>query len=300
MASKSIRFSNFKERPTNTGLRQEYALEYSIVDTDSGEPEDPHSKTREVVIGISSTLKGIWGLDAENLQKVLFEFAKRHIKDKVWDNTLSAYEEIQLTSRNAPSQCPFDPMKIEMTLESDFVFPVTDQGLFERNTSSLAAQIIESRDNINVLFGERFKGKLLNLPQERNLLQLFRNCDTQEDFTYRAVSLCELAKSIETEHIKNLVQPPKGSGSLDTLGTFLRDGEHFPNQKTNKINQIMSSLQKLNHLRRGFPVHADSSEVIRALKFFGVEYPILDYQTAWIKLLKAYSETLQHLLNLLK
>jgi hypothetical protein len=299
MESKTVRFSNPEWLPVVTGLRKEYAVEYSIVDTRFvGEPDEASlTKTGRIVVGISSTLESKWGLDTETLERVLFEYAKRHIKGKVFDNTLSTYEEIQLTSLNAPDECPFDPTLIEMSFGSEYTFPVSDRSVAERAAPpTLAAQIIDLRDNVNALFGDRFKGRLLGLPQERSLLELFHECDSQEEFTYRLVALCGLAISIDTNYIRKQIEASDDQKSLDVLGEFLR--KYFSDKKA---NQIMGRLQNFNRLRRMYPVHTDRARgVMEAHKFFDLDYPVRDYQAAWIKLLEAYSHTLELLMKLLK
>jgi len=125
---RTVKFKDGRRLPI-TSTRFDYALKYSVVDTDFvGEPEElSHTKHGSIVVGISMPLATAWGLDESSCEKVLFEYAKRHIKDKVFDNTLSEHEELQLTTSTAPKKCPFDPKRIEISFERPFEFPVADE-----------------------------------------------------------------------------------------------------------------------------------------------------------------------------
>ena len=147
----------------------------------------------------------------------------------------------------------------------------------------LASQIVVLRDNINALYGEKFGGWLLSLPQERSLLELFRTCGSQEEFGYRVPSLCTLAISFDGK-------------SIDDIGAFLRT-----KYTAQKVNPIMDGLQKFNQLRRMYPVHTDRADgVMAAHKHFDLAYPTEDYQGAWTKLLSGYLQLLRQILDLLK
>lgn len=264
----------------------EIAFDYSAVDSAFvGQPEET-SKTRHgvIVVAISRWLSTGWGLDKDSLAKVLFEYAKRHIREKVFDRTLGTHEEIELTTSNCPRKCPFDPVRIDMSFGKGYEFPVAQGNPVERaDPLGLASQIIDVRDSIHALYGEKFGGRLLGLPSERCLLELFRTCGSQEEFGYRVPSLCTLATSFEGR-------------SIDDVGVLLR-----AKFSVEGVNPIMDELQKFNQLRRMYPVHTDrASGVMAAHKHFGFEYPVQNYQGAWTKLLSAYFEVLSRILELLK
>ena len=262
------------------------AFEYSAVDSAFvGQPEETSmARHGEIVVTISRWLSTSWGLDEDALAKVLFEYARRHIRDKVFDGALSTHEGIELTTSNCPKKCPFDPVRIDMSFGKAYEFPVAGGNPIEKAApSALASQIIDLRDNINALYGEKFGGRLLALPQERGLLELFRTCDSQEEFGYRAPSLCTLATSFEGMNV-------------DDVGVLLRT-----KFSAERVSPIMNELQKFNQLRRMYPVHTDrAGGVIAAHQHFGLEYPVADHQLAWTKLLGAYFELLKRILELLK
>jgi len=282
--TETVVFSNRRWLPDSGRDSTGIALEYSVVGTEFvNQPEELSKKRRGVVIvEISEWLSIQWRLEQDALANVLFEYAKRHVRDKIFDKTLAAREKIVLTMANSPHQCPFDPGRIDVS--SQYQFPVAPENPIESaRPSDIASQIIDLRDNINALSGEKLQCRLLGLPQERNLLELFRTCGSQEEFGYRVPSLCTLAVSFERR-------------SLDQVGELLRE-----NFSAEKVNPIMDRLQKFNHLRRMYPVHTDrATGVVAAHQHFGLEYPIADYRSAWTKLLNAYVETLSDLIELLK
>ena len=57
-------------------------------------------------------------------------------------------------------------------------------------------------------------------------------------------------------------------------------------------------MVEFNHLRRMYPLHTDRSKgVLAALEFFGIEYPVQNYQAAWGKLLESYRSLLGEILS---
>jgi len=282
------------------GDGREIAFKYSVVDVDliGSSQEAADTLEGEVVVGISRTLETLWKLEPTSVNKVLLAYAGQLIRDKLLDGTLSKREDIQLSTYNsAPDHPPFDPDTVQMSFDVAYPIQPEVERLVEASPQqALASEIIGFRDSINALFGEKFGGRLLGLPQERSLSELSRPCNSLEEFAFRVASLAGLATSIETSYIKARVQPGEQKKPLDLMGEFLRD-QCSPQD----VNPIMDSLKNLNRVRRMYPIHTDRANgVISSFVFFGLQYPIRDYQTAWITLLKAYSEALHSLLNLLK
>jgi hypothetical protein len=248
----------------------------------------------------------VWGLSDDNdLQMVLFEHAKRHIKIKIEEDSLGDRTDIQLTSYNSPQKCPYDPKRISYSWGTPLNFTVPPKNpLSDPEPSSLASQIVDLRDSINAIFGERYGGRLLLLPQERHLVELFKRCDDHESFAYRVASLGGLATAISSSDINQLISKNSdnetigNSGPLDLLGRYLR-GQYKLN--IIEVNKIMDILQNFNRMRRMYPVHTDRAKgVLEAHKFFKVGYPVEDHEKAGRKLLEFYREALKGILDLIK
>jgi hypothetical protein len=250
-----------------------------------------------VKVNISRTLRTVWGLDHVGLEKVLGSYAKDHLVSKVESSSDSDLEEIQLSTYNAPNNPPFDPSQLNHIVPSEFEVDVPDLGNVPNTKSiEIASQIIDLRDTINAIYGERYKTRILSLPQERALFELSRRCDSREEFTHRMASLCALAVSIDDNAFDKVEDFDTSGKSVDKMGRFLR--AKFSGDLPEKI---MMDLQSFNQLRRMYPIHTDrSSGVLKAHQYFGINYPIEDYQLAWNSILESYCTMLQRLLKLIR
>ncbi|MBL7177419.1 MAG: hypothetical protein ISS66_16470 [Desulfobacteraceae bacterium] len=303
----TVRFLNDEWLPV-TRDGSDYLLRYSFVDSDLLDKPEEESQTQDgyIIVGISGTLTSMWGLSRDDLRKVLFEYGKRHIGDMISEVSMGARTELQLTTANSPKKCPFDPKRIDIAFNTSLSFAgPLENPVASADPSSLAFQIVGLRDAINAIFGEKFEGRLLTLPQERHLVELFKSCTSREEFTHRVASLGGLATAIDAAPLKRLSprskteekEPtPKKRNSLDLLGAFLR--RHYDE---NEANTVMDNLQGYNRLRRIYPIHTDrAGGVLAAHQFFNIDYPVSNYQMAWGDLLKEYRRTLELLLQLLK
>lgn len=309
----TVKFTNDEWLPV-TRDGSDYRLCYSFVDSKLvDKPEESfHTKQGQIIIGISGTLETMWGLNRDGLQKVLFEYGKRHLETMISEGAMVERTEVQLTTASAPKQCPFDPKRINILLGTPFEFLLPSENpLAGAKPSSLAFQIVDLRDSINAIFGEKYKERLLTLPQERHLVELFKSCDTHEKFAYRVASLGGLVTAIEPKALKALIPMEKTENEiessnaqknneelkpLDLLGIFLRCS--YPGDK---VSVVMESLVGFNHLRRMYPIHTDRAKgVLSAHRFFDLDYPVSDYQKAWLRLLERYRDALEALLALLK
>ncbi len=251
---------------TRDGL--DYQVRYTFVDSVFVDKPEEVLRTKQghIIVGISGTLNSMWGLTRDDLRKVLFEYAKRHIGKMVSEGALVKQTEVQLTSVSAPSRCPFDPQRINIAFGVllQFSLPAVNP-LADAKPSSVAFQIVDLRDSINAIFGERFNGRILTLPQERHLVELFKSCGSREEFVCQVASLGGLAISIEPKSLKALrrdggvkskvrkdhpLKSQENPKPLDLLGTFLRN--RYP---AGKVNAVMDALQNFNQLRRIYPIH---------------------------------------------
>jgi hypothetical protein len=87
---------------------------YTVVRSDLiNAPEEISStKSFNLKIRISGLLALSWNLQPNDLVKVLFEYGKRSIVQRVKDDMLTPEQELLLTSENYPPSCPFDPDRI--------------------------------------------------------------------------------------------------------------------------------------------------------------------------------------------
>ncbi|MCJ7633755.1 hypothetical protein MUP77_15375 [Candidatus Bathyarchaeota archaeon] len=250
-----------------------------------------------VSVNISRTLQSIWNLDQDSLQKVLGVYAKEHLASKVEENSSTGSELLELSTYNAPNEPPFDPATLHFLIPSEFEVEIPEmKDPITKGAAEQASQIIDLRDAVNAVYGERHGKRLLSLAQERALFELSRRCDTREEFSHRVLSLCGLVISIDSGALPTLSGITVDGGSIDKLGQFLRTT--YPGSTS---DEIMEDFMHFNHLRRMYPTHTDkSSGVLAAFQHFGIEYPLQDYQRAWESLLERYRVLLTRLLHLLR
>ena len=159
-----------------------------------------------------------------------------------------------------------------------------------------ADRIIYLRDNINALCNAKLGNRLLHLPQERAIMELYKNCSSHEEFTHRVSSLAELASSFNTDRIRTILkETDQNLKSIALLERFLKIHCGLQNS-----DEIVEPLKNLNRFRQGYPVHTDhAGGLIGAHTFFGLNYPIEDWEGSWQILIEHYMKFLERLLNII-
>lgn len=296
-----IRFLDPFEIPT-TRDAFEISYTYQFVEGEYfNKPEqDFYTKKYSLKIGITGRMDAAWRAKDENfnLMKVLFEFGKRHVIQKLKDQTLQEKEELIISSNTHPDNCPFDSSKldypndkwIEIKLENE---PIMKQEEF----SDLAAFIIDTRDNINTLFHKLHNDKLFFLDQERDLLQLFRNAQSPEEYIFRITSLRNIITNINVTKLIEIINDNQTDNkSINLFERYLK--KEF---SKNYEESIIKTFRHINRLRMSYPIHSDQLDgVIEALKYFGLIYPIDDFTNAWKIILTHYKKSLEILLEMFK
>jgi len=109
----------------------EYGFYFDVVDSSLvGEPEERASTAKyRIKVGITYELLINWRLDnasEDDLIKVLFHYARKYVKQKIKDDTLTDYEELLLsTKEHREGYCPLDisripnPVGFTSTIEVD-------------------------------------------------------------------------------------------------------------------------------------------------------------------------------------
>lgn len=108
----------------STGDHFDYKLHYSFINTDFlGKPQE-ESKTQNgyIIIKISGNLLAGWGLNEDELRKVLYKYGNRQIGDLISKGAPIDRVELRLDSFNSPPQCPFDPKEINIIFNKPINF----------------------------------------------------------------------------------------------------------------------------------------------------------------------------------
>ena len=92
----------------------EYIFPYKFVDKKIlGEPEEvSETKSYQITASITGTLHSMWKLSDDNLLKVLYEYVKRYLKEKIIDGSITDNDEYSLSTDSHPKDNPFDYTRI--------------------------------------------------------------------------------------------------------------------------------------------------------------------------------------------
>lgn len=272
----------------------EYCFQYEMVDTQLiGSPEEK-SETIDfsIKVGISEAM---WNLDNDEVAKVLFEFGKREIIQKIRDGTIDRENEYWIFSNTHPNTCPYDPSRIELKEGVSFEVEIPDKYLMQNDKEiKIASSIVTTRDHINALFKDKYGDKLILLDQERNLMELFHAVKSEKEFSYAITALGNLVGNLNLNVLRRITEINDTSvKSISLLNEFIK-----------RINgsecKLINDLRNLNRLRQGYPVHGDHLEgVIKAYKYFGLDYPVKSFNESWKILLSNYLSALKQLFEII-
>lgn len=260
---------------------------------------------RGVKVSISGSLAINWGFQIwqpsekyTDLIKLLLPYAINEIKRKFEEGTLNDFEEIVLLTSNHPEGRVYDINELPEVEGHEDVLVITDD---KKNISEeigdnkLAGEIIQYRDLINAVIYNYYNERLLELDQERNLLEFFKSATSIEEFSHRIASIGSLVGKMNKQLLIKMTNPTDIS-----IGTIALLKNHIESLDKTKIESV-EVLRKINKLRQGYPIHTDKAEgVIDAYAYFNIEYPIIDFQKAWKTLLEKYLESLKLIFDLLK
>jgi hypothetical protein len=296
---KTFRFHGGHQLPLSKRRALEFVFNFSLVDSDLMDTPGETAATQFVTIQVSITdiLKAMWSNQDPSLdiEKVLFQFAKRHLSEKLREGTLLPEEELWLTTTTQPPASPFESSRIHMKNGEAFEVELSGKPIMEDLTyMQLATKIIETRDYINAVANDKLAGRLLSLPSERDLLQLFREAKTEEDFIYRISALKNIATNLNEELLdKNIRTSKPITGSISLLEAYLKS---LPDYDETPIKVLKS----INRLRQAYPIHTDTADGVQdAHKFFGLAYPIKNYDEAWRAILVSYSDALKRIFEMI-
>ncbi len=147
-------------------------------------------------------------------------------------------------------------------------------------------QIWANRDVINKRMVEKFDTKLFQVHEERVFGDLPIECTNEEQFTSGAQTLACLVDWMNVSGLKSLVPEPAEPGSVNILSAFL--AKEYPKADP----RITSNFRRIMTIRKKYPTHRDTSEVVAALRSLVGSYPPKGWHVAWLKLLESYLEAL--------
>ncbi len=276
-----------------------YVFEFALVDSALvGKPEEKFNTTEhKILVYITGRIEGSWMHRQPQIDfmKVCYEFAKKELMQKVKDGTISKRQELEITSINSSNKCPFDSERIEMAVGEFIEFEVGEKLMEDKSLLQIATSIIDNRDFINAIIKEKHKEKLFLLTDERDLLQLFRNANSSEEFVFRISALQKLVTNMNDGFLRKITSIADTEvKSISLLESFLQPLSRYEEQSIKIIRSI-------NKLRQQYPIHGDNvTGVLKAHKEIGIEYPISNYSEAWNKVLILYDDALKRILEIIR
>lgn len=252
--------------------------------------------SNEVTVTTSGTLESIWDLPDERLGDASATAALSVIADWAGSDLTKTIHPVELNTYTARRKPPPQPFVGEGSIVpvSDTIAPEPTRATY----SILSDDISELRDQINTVARALIGDRLLELPQERALLDAYKAADTPEAFRHRILSLAGLCQAINKAALARAinVEKPEDIGSISLLHQYLLT--LVTDQRS--VQEITDVWKSVNELRKGYPTHVDhTAKFLAAHDYFGITYPISDYPASWEKVLKAYYDSLAKLLDVL-
>ena len=286
----TIKFTNAELLQPASRSGHGYLYFYTL-STDAGAVE-----SKAISVFASDILAAQWNLsfyNNGNAEKILLQFAKNSITQKLKEGTLTNHEEVDLLTGNQPRLCPYSPENLASTKETEFEIETGGKLLAEElNENKLAALIIEWRDRINAVFGKEHGENLLLLNQERNLLDFFKTAASEEEFSFRLNSLAEVARNFNVPLLRKL------TGEKDTTVRSVGLLDKYLITLKSSDKSIVDTLRQIGKIRQGYPTHKDLPDVIKGYEYFGIKYPLEKFNDAWLILLNKYVDALKKLFEI--
>lgn len=263
-----------------------------------------------VDLSLTGSVQKSWGLPSSEIGLATGSIGTSRLLELAGRGNEGPYDPIRFNTFNTPPTSP-QMIKISGGVVFEVSETITEAPAISEplRITSLSTNISEIRDQINAIVQYLVSEKLLELPQERALLDVYQSADTRELFSRRIQSLDLLVVSINKKAIENVLGAAKiqeicksvGAQSLKQVGgiTLLEELlTTFSNKQAAK--SICDVFKRINDLRQGYPAHGDNMEkVIHAHDFFKLGYPIVDYASAWDSVLGSYFDVMNDFLGIL-
>lgn len=161
-------------------------------------------QSSDLDVTISGTLQAVWGIPDSQLASPTGSVAAATVVQRASQGVQDIFQPVSLTTFSAP---PTPPTYRIAAPGSMIPIPEPDQKPETRGVSMqisfLSDDISEIRDNINALSRNLLDDSLLELREERPLLNMYKEPKTAEDFSNRIQSLAGLATAINKKAILN-------------------------------------------------------------------------------------------------
>jgi len=296
MAQKYLRIIHIEDI-TPPGLDgHRYRIYFEIYEKEN---EEEHRLTSEELdVTVSRTLQTIWGLSDKKIFLPSVSIGFNKLLEIASMGSLDFPAEIDLNTSTAPKRIHSIPI---VTPNTEFPIPEVNVHEIDRKEESklsfLSEDISEIRDQINAISKHLTGERLLILPQERMLFDIYKMPNNWDEFSNRVSSLGGLVVAINKKAIIGILgsETNLGDRSINNLQIMVK--EIFDEDPATEICDV---LRNILYLRHGYPQHGDNlPKVIPAYDFFGLPYPIRDYSMAWDTIIKRYFDIMNQLLDIM-
>lgn len=154
------------------------------------------------------------------------------------------------------------------------------------------SEIIEKIDSINSLMEQNYKIKLFVIQEQKIWNNLFEPCEDRKDFVLHITALSSLVDWINIKKLKGSLKIEPKTGSINYLERFLQE------KHSNYDLNIIKRLRRIFAIRKMF-VHKVTQESIKAIRELNVEYPNINYEKLWGKILLDFYASLRQLEEIL-
>lgn len=105
-AFKTIRFTGSQYPSPKECPSYFFIYTYELID------ENRNVESKTIKVSISDVLSMLWGYSHDDLEKVLLQFAKDTIIEKLKYGSLKVMEDIKLMRKSYPDKCPYNPQNL--------------------------------------------------------------------------------------------------------------------------------------------------------------------------------------------
>lgn len=162
----------------------------------------------------------------------------------------------------------------------------------EELTHQTVRLIVQTFDVTNSRFRARFDFPLFEIHELRATSDLARQCHSEQDFDSNVQVASCIVDWINDSGLRTAIQDKPPTGSINALEAFLK--QEFPRYD----RRVIDNFRIIKSVRKKYPTHRDSPEVLKAFEALGESYPPRDWTMAWLKLLRKFLESLNVLQEL--
>ncbi len=163
----------------------------------------------------------------------------------------------------------------------------------------LPDRVADEMDFINLVFKDVCNKRVVKLSQARSVAGLYGDCKSEEDFMHKVAVISDIISNtsvksfLSKERISDL-ETNKRTGSINELEAFL--SERFPGFE----ESIVLNLRNIQKIRNSFPIHSRSMNLINSFNELYIEYPPLNWNDAYLKVLFSFWQSFRELRRLMQ